>query len=92
MVFLRGILRPELKRAGPALLFKSGFSWNIGDKSRLLPLDRDFDQPEKEKAATKMGEAGNQITALLSILQNETLSRPQNSWSPPQTSLPTPLP
>lgn len=82
MVFLRGILRPELKRVGPALLFKSGFSWNIGDKSRLLPLTETLTNQKKRRQQLRWVRAWNQITALLSILQNEALSRPQNSWLP----------
>ena len=79
---LRGILCPELKRVGPALLFKSGFTWNIGDKSGLLPLTETVTNQKKRGQQLRWVRAWNQITSLLSILQNEALSRPQNSWLP----------
>ena len=46
---------------------------------RVTASDRDFDQPKKEKAATKMGEdlKSDQVPALSPA--GEALSRPENS-------------
>ena len=49
LMVLRGILCPELKRVSPALLFKSGFTWNIGDKSGLLPLTETLTNQKKRR-------------------------------------------
>ena len=95
LMVLRGILCPELKRVSPALLFKSGFTWNIGDKSGLLPLTETLTNQKKRRQQLRWVRTWNQISSLLSVLQarpfqdQRTPSYPRPV--PDLTSYPSPL-